>query len=76
MATLRLEIGVHLGNIGSNLSGITFLCELIQELSFFHKKFKPIGACSTYIKNGFLLPGHFIPIERRSIRDRAEARWG
>ena len=40
---------------------VGFLCELIQELSFFLKKFKPIGACSTYIPNGILFPGHFIP---------------
>ena len=61
MATLRLEIRVHLGNVGSNLSSITFLCELIQGFSFVHKNFKPDNTCSLYIMMGVLFPGHFIP---------------
>ena len=30
-------------------------------ISFFEKKFKPIGACSGYKIAGLFLPGHFIP---------------
>src|SRR5271157_1484422 len=34
---------------------------LCQPLSFFDKKFKPIGACSAYPNVSLFLPGHFTP---------------
>jgi hypothetical protein len=33
----------------------------ISFISFFEKKFKPIGACSGYKIASLFLPGHFIP---------------
>ena len=44
----------HKINNESPLTAILFI-------SFFEKKFKPIGACSGYKIAGLFLPGHFIP---------------
>ena len=39
----------------------SFKQSLIAFISFFEKKFKPIGACSGYKIAGLFLSGHFIP---------------
>jgi hypothetical protein len=44
----------HNINHGSPLTAISFI-------SFFEKKFKPIGACSGNCIVSLFLPGHFIP---------------
>jgi hypothetical protein len=33
----------------------------LDEPSLFRKIFKPVGACSAYIKTRLLFPGHFVP---------------